>query len=118
MPRDIAYYLSRGFAPPMAECFVSGRKRLEQVRPLDPYHILLTYEGNEQRIFDCAPLIQEGTAFAPLKDPAVFCCVYVSDSHCITWNIDPTINSTKAWDNVIDLDPDVCYVKSGAVAET
>ncbi len=44
--------------------------------------------------------------------PENFRRVYVDDTHCIAWDIDPSIDSAKVWNNKVDLCPDGCYIDS------
>jgi hypothetical protein len=40
--------------------------------PMDGYVLHLTFNDGCQRIFDCLPLIEKYSLFAPLRDKAVF----------------------------------------------
>jgi len=44
---------------------------VKAVVPQDNYRLLLTFENNEQRIFDMKPYLDFGTVFKALKDPAL-----------------------------------------------
>lgn len=112
MVHDVAYYLSHGFDPKMANYFASGRKRLVAVKPINQYQLQLTYEGNDVRLFDCTSLVVSGKVFKPLQDQSVFNRAYVDDGYSIAWDIDPTIDSNIVWNNKIDLSADTCYVDS------
>lgn len=37
-----------------------------------------------------------------------FCRVYLDVRHCVSWDIDPNVDSKTVWNNKIDLDPDGC----------
>ncbi len=56
--------------------------------------------------------IQPGTVFAFLADPSNFDRVYLDENKCVSWDIDPDIDSTKVWSNKVDLSPDTCYLDS------
>lgn len=58
------------------------------------------------------PLLKKGTVFEPFIKPENFRRVYVDDTHCIAWDIDPNIDSGKVWRNKVDLCPDGCYIDS------
>ena len=58
------------------------------------------------------PYLKKGTVFEPLIKLEDFRRVYVDDSHCVAWDIDPNIDSDKVWNNKIDLCPDSCYIDS------
>ncbi len=70
---------------------------VKKVKPLDNYRLLLTFENNEQRVFDVSPYLDTGV-FSELKG-SLFRTVVV--------NFD-----TVAWANGADLDPEVLYDKS------
>jgi len=71
------------------------------VKPLDNYKLLLTFENNENKIFNVAPLLNKGK-FSELKDIAIFNTVAIS------------FDAIK-WANHLDLDPEFLYEKSEIV---
>jgi hypothetical protein len=68
------------------------------VKAMDDYKLFLTFENNEQKIFDVSPYLEIGK-FSELKDKAIFDSVKVS------------FDSIE-WSNHLDLDPEVLYSKS------
>ncbi len=68
------------------------------VKPLDGYKLLLTFENNENRIFDVSPYLKIGM-FKELSDVSMFKTVKV--------NFD-----TIEWENQLDLDPELLYAAS------
>lgn len=112
MKKNIEYYLSKGLDRKMAEYFASGRRTITGVTPNDNFTLTLTFDNGEVRLYDMAPLLQPDTVFAPFRDPENFRRVYLDESHCIAWDIDPTVDSTVVWNNKVDLCPDGCYVDS------
>ena len=73
------------------------------VKPLDGYRLMLTFDNEEQRIFDVTPYLDD-TFFAPLRNIAVF----------ETVNINPI---TVEWDGGIDICPDELYYNSVSLDE-
>lgn len=71
---------------------------ITNVKPLKNYLLLLTFENNEQRIFDVSPLLDKGI-FRQLKDITLFNTVKV-DFDTISWN------------NQADLCPEMLYEES------
>ena len=71
---------------------------VKQVKPLDNFQLLLTFENEEQGIFDMKPYLEKGI-FRELKDNAMFNTVRVSFD-------------TIEWDNGADFDPEVLYQHS------
>jgi hypothetical protein len=68
------------------------------VKPLENYQLLLTFENNEKKIFDMKPYLDKGI-FSELKDEKKFRSVRVS------------FDSIE-WCNQADLDPEFLYDKS------
>lgn len=112
MAYDKNYYITKGFEEPVAEYFASGRKKIIEVYPKDDFKLVLKFDGGEMRLLDCRGFIKEGTVFETLLDKEAFKRVYLDDNNCVSWDIDPSKDSTVFWDNKLDLDPDSCYVDS------
>ncbi|MDI6735451.1 MAG: DUF2442 domain-containing protein [bacterium] len=68
------------------------------VKPLEGYKLLLTFENNEEKIFDVSPYLNIGR-FSELKDKFLFKTAKVK------------FDSIK-WANSLDLDPELLYHKS------
>lgn len=71
---------------------------IRDVRPLDDYLLLLTFENGEKRQFDMKPYLDFGL-FQELKDFNLFKTVRTSFD-------------TIEWNNEADLDPELLYQKS------
>lgn len=115
MNNSVEYYLAKGMDRKRAEYFAAGRRKIIAVQPEQQRRLLITFDNGERRIFDISPLIAEATVFAPLADDQLFLRVYIDEQHCISWDIDPEIDSAIVWSNKIDLCPDSCYVDSTPV---
>lgn len=116
MEKAVEYYLSRGYDQKMAEYFAAGRRKIVRVVPNDNFTLTLTFDNGEERIYNAEPLLQVGTVFAPFRDLENFRRVYLDDCHCVSWDIDPTVDSEVVWSNKVDLCPDGCYVDSVPVS--
>ena len=68
------------------------------VKPLEGYKLLLTFENKEKRIFDVSPFFHIGE-FSKLKELSLFNTVAVK------------FDSIE-WSNHLDLDPELLYQKS------
>lgn len=68
------------------------------VKPLDNYKLILTFENNETRLFDMNPYLNLGI-FKDLKDEALFKAVKISFD-------------TIEWPNEADIDPETLYEDS------
>lgn len=76
---------------------------VKAVHPLPDYKLLLTFENDEQKIFDMTPYLEHGI-FSELKDTTVFQSVHI--------NFD-----TVEWNNGADLCPEVLYQNSINITE-
>ncbi len=71
---------------------------VKEVKPLKDYYLLLKFENNEEKLFDVKPYLEIGK-FQELKDVNLFKSVKV----CF---------DSIEWDNQLDLDPELLYLKS------
>jgi hypothetical protein len=69
-----------------------------EVRSLNNYHLHLTFENGEERIFDATPYLDRGI-FNQLKDPNCFATARV-------------VAGSIEWDNELDLSYDTLYLES------
>lgn len=112
MGKSVDYYLARGYDRKMAEYFAAGRRKITDVVPNENFTLTISFDNGEVRLYDATPLLQIGTVFAPFRDWDNFRRVYLDENHCVSWDIDPTIDSNVEWNNKVDLCPDSCYVDS------
>ncbi len=117
MGKNVEYYLSKGFDKKMAEYFVAGRRRITGVIPNDDFTLTLSFDNGEKRLYNAAPLLVPGTVFETFADIRNFRRVYIDDEHCISWDINPDIDSNVVWNNKVDLCPDSCYIDSMPIQE-
>jgi hypothetical protein len=72
------------------------RVRVRDVRPLEGFKVLVSFENGTQREIDLEPYLH-GPVFEQIRnDPAVFRSMRIA-------------GGTIAWDNGADIDPDVLY---------
>ncbi len=116
MSKSIEYYLSKGFDKKAAEYFADGRKSISSVSANDDFTLTILFDNGERRLLDVKSALGNGATLNILSDKELFKRVYLDDSHCISWDIDPNIDSNVAWDNKIDLCPDSCYIDSVPVS--
>lgn len=112
MPKDISYYLSKGFDERCAQYFASGRRTPQSVRPQKDFTLLLRFDNGETRVYDMKPLIKPGTVFSFLSSYEAFSRVYLDSAHAVCWDKDPNVNSDVVWENKVDICPDTCYLDS------
>lgn len=112
MGQSVEYYLSKGLDQKMATYFAAGRRKITEVIANDNFTLTLTFDNGEQRLYNVLPMLQPNTVFASFRSLDNFRRVYLDEQNCISWDIDPTIDSTVVWSNKVDLCPDTCYVDS------
>ena len=112
MSRNVEYYLSKGFDRPMAEYFASGRRKITAVVPCEDFSLLLSFDNGETRRYDCKPFLKPDTVFEPFILYENFKRVYLDSDNCVSWDIDPNVDSNIVWSNKVDICPDGCYVDS------
>ena len=110
--KDVSYYLEKGFDEKMARYFAAGRREITEVIPKDDFCLILKFDNGEKRKFDMKPVIEPGTVFAFLSDEKNFKRVYLDDCGCVSWDIDPNVDSREVWNNKVDISSDACYVDS------
>ena len=71
---------------------------VKEVKPIDNYKLILTFENNEVKLFDMTPYLDKGI-FKELKDENLFKAVKVS------------FDSIE-WPNEADIDPETLYEDS------
>lgn len=114
--KKVKSYLDKGLDRETAEYFASGRKRIMSVTANDDFSLDLRFDNGEVRRLDCNPMLEAGSVFAPFKEMSNFRRVYLDDCHCVSWDIDPNIDSNEVWENKVDLCPDSCYMESVPVS--
>ena len=91
--RAVETYLQKGFDQRTAEYFASGRKRIVSVTANSDFSLRLIFDNQEVRVLDCKPFLKEGTVFAPFQKLENFQRVYLDDCQCVSWDIDPLVDS-------------------------
>ena len=110
--KSVEFYLSKGIDKSMAEYFASGRKTITDVKACEDFTLLLSFDNGELRRYDCKPFLKPNTVFETFMSYENFKRVYLDEAHCVSWDINPEIDSDVVWNNKVDLCPDSCYVDS------
>lgn len=113
--REVEGYLAKGFDLKSAEYFAGGRKRIEAVSTNDDFTLRLSFAGDEIRIFDCKPMLAKDGVFSKFENLDDFRRVYLDEDHCVSWDIDPAVDSAVVWTNKVDLSQDTCYLESSPI---
>lgn len=112
MSNTVEFYLNKGFDKKTAEYFANGRRKVLTVIPNKNFTLTIEFDNGEKRVLDMSDFLQKGTVFEPFMNWDNFSRVYVDENHCVAWDVDPTIDSKKVWNNKVDLSPDGCYLDS------
>lgn len=115
--KNFDFYISRGFTPEMAAYFSAGIRKILSVSPNTDFTLTLSFDNGEVRTYDCKPLLLPGTVFSPLMEYENFQRVYLDEDHCVSWDIDPAIDSQEVWSNKVNISPEECYVNSYPATE-
>ena len=75
---------------------------VKDVKAMDNYKLILTFENNEKKLFDMTPYLELGV-FKTLKDENLFKTVKVSFD-------------TIEWSNGADIDPETLYEDSHSLS--
>ncbi|MDR3011605.1 MAG: DUF2442 domain-containing protein [Chitinispirillales bacterium] len=94
--------------------FANGRRSVKSVAAQEDYTLKIVFDNGEIRMYDMKKTL-EGQAFAPIRTWDRFKEVYIDSSGCIAWDADPNTDSSKVWNNRLDLCPDSCYIYSRLV---
>ncbi len=90
--------------------YFENPKKIEAVKPIEEYILLITFDNGEVKKYD---MKNELTGvFAVLRNKNKFNQVFINDVGNIAWNIDDSIDSSKNWENQIDLCKDMLYLES------
>ena len=112
MSNTVEYYLSKGFDIKTAEYFSKGRKKITAVSTNEDFTLTLIFDNEEKRIYDMKPYLKKGTVFETFSEYDNFKRVYLDECNCVSWDINPEIDSDTVWSNKVDLCPDTCYIDS------
>jgi len=69
-----------------------------EVKCLEDFQLVLTFDDGKSGVFDCKPLIARGGGFARLRDPEAFRRARVNRELGVV-----------AWDNDLDIAPETAY---------
>jgi len=90
--------------------FEKGERRITKVAPNDDYSLTVTFDNGEVRIYDMSNNLYG--VFEVLKDKNKFNEVFIDEFGNIAWERDKNIDSTKEWNNKIDICKDSVYMDS------
>lgn len=72
--------------------------KIRAVEPLPGWRLLVTFENDAQKIYDCQPLLAE-EVFQPLQNQAFFRAVHVdAGGYGISWNDEIDLSEAELWE--------------------
>ena len=88
----------------------SGRKKIIKVTPNKNFTLDVVFNNDETRTYDMSDKLTG--VFEILKDKSKFNMVFLDEVGNIAWDRDLSIDSSKIWNNRIDLCSDSVYMDS------
>ena len=92
----------------VSEYFKNGRKRAISVKPMQEFHVLVTFDDGISKLIDVNP--PTSGQYAELRNRTVFDRVYIDDTGAIAWDIDENVDSSVYWNNHLDMCADNAYI--------
>ena len=90
--------------------YFQNPRKIKSVKPTGEYILLLTFDNGEVKKYDMKNELIG--IFEVLRDKDKFNQVFLNDVGNVAWNIDDSIDSSKHWENQIDLCKDMLYLES------
>jgi hypothetical protein len=79
--------------------------KVQAVKPLQEWRLLVTFENGRQKIYDCNPLLAN-EAFDPLNSQALFKSVQVDrGGYGVSWNEDIDLSEAELWEQGTAVSP-------------
>jgi hypothetical protein len=73
--------------------------KIQTVRPLSGYRLLVTFQNNSKKVYDCTPLLTE-PPFTRLQNPAYFNLVTVdAGGYGVSWDDTVDLSEAELWQN-------------------
>ena len=113
--RSKSEYLAMGYSESAADYFCGERRTIIKLIPNDDFTITLFFDNGEKRLLNVEPWLEKGTVFEAICEIGNFKRAYLDEENCVSWDINPDIDSKEVWNNKIDLCPDTCYIESTAI---
>lgn len=71
--------------------------KISKAQSRDPFLLLVQFDNGQWRRYDLAPLLSK-SAFAPLRDPALFHLVHVdAGGYGVIWNDEIDLSEHEIW---------------------
>ena len=107
---EVFYMKTSEMPSNVKEYFVSGPRKIEQLKANDDYTLTIHFDNGEVKVYDMSANLYG--VFEVLKNKAKFKKAFIDEYGNIAWDIDENIDSSIHWDNRIDLCTDSVYITS------
>lgn len=75
--------------------------KIKMVKPITKKRIIVTFENDIKKIYDCSPLLTQ-ESFRPLTNDTLFNCIKVDlGGYGISWNEEIDLSESELWLNGI-----------------
>ncbi len=75
--------------------------KIKMVKPITDKRIIVTFENDIKKIYDCSPLLKQ-ESFRPLANDTLFNCIKVDlGGYGISWNEEIDLSESELWLNGI-----------------
>jgi hypothetical protein len=75
--------------------------KIKTVKPITEKRIIVTFENDIKKIYDCSPLLKQ-ESFRPLASDTLFNCIKVDlGGYGISWNEEIDLSESELWLNGI-----------------
>ena len=75
--------------------------KIKMVKPITDKRIIVTFENDIKKIYDCSPLLKQ-ESFRPLTNDMLFNCIKVDlGGYGISWNEEIDLSESELWVNGI-----------------
>jgi len=73
--------------------------KIKTVKPITEKRIIVTFENDIKKIYDCSPLLKQ-ESFRPLENDTLFNCMKVDfGGYGISWNEEIDLSESELWLN-------------------
>ena len=90
--------------------YFENPRKLERVEAGDGYSLILTFDNGENRVYNMDEELDG--VFSILRERDKFERVFIDEFGNAAWDINEQVDSSKVWNNRIDICKDALYMNS------
>ena len=90
--------------------YFENPRKLERVEAGDGYSLILTFDNGENRVYNMDEELDG--VFSVLRERDKFERVFIDEFGNAAWDINEQVDSSKVWNNRIDICKDALYMNS------